>query len=174
MKPSLILLSLAYTALSTPLSTAEGEQAPFHGFPTSYPGFTLDLSAQRLVQTEGGEPVWMTEMDKVFHLQIFVSFDTIMLCLGGSSQRARREFFRYVIESFSCYHAVISHAFFSTETRDLGEFAHLRLLNHCMSAYILFYVLLIPTCHLSLLSDTQCHRESQTSFEYTLYPGAKE
>jgi len=32
---------------------------------SSYAGFTLDLDALRLVQTEGQEPVWMTEMDKI-------------------------------------------------------------------------------------------------------------
>jgi bacterial leucyl aminopeptidase len=32
---------------------------------TSYDGFHLDLSAQRLVEMEGQEPVWMTELEKV-------------------------------------------------------------------------------------------------------------
>lgn len=65
MKSSLVLLSLVYTAISSPLV---GEQVPFGaGLVTSYPGFTLDLNAQRLVQTEGREPVWMTELDKVFY-----------------------------------------------------------------------------------------------------------
>lgn len=73
MKTSLVLLSLAYSALSTPLFVVEGEQAPFNArLTTSYPGFSLDLNAQRLIQTEGREPIWMTEMDKVF-LQLCVS-----------------------------------------------------------------------------------------------------
>jgi hypothetical protein len=74
MKSSLISLSLACAVLSTPLSFPEGEQAPFDaGLMTSYPGFTLDLDAQRLVQTEGKDPVWMTEMDKVLQFQPCVS-----------------------------------------------------------------------------------------------------
>jgi hypothetical protein len=97
MKSSLILVSLAYTALSTPLFVAEGEQTPFDaGLMTSYPGFTLDLNAQRLVQTESGEPVWMTEMDKVFHSRLCQS-DTTMLYCAGPSQSPRRQIFRHVI-----------------------------------------------------------------------------
>jgi leucyl aminopeptidase len=70
MKSSAILLSLACAVISSPLSAIEGEQAPFDvGLMTSYPGFTLDLDAQRLVQIEGGDPVWMTEMDKVLYFQ---------------------------------------------------------------------------------------------------------
>jgi hypothetical protein len=34
----------------------------------SYPSFTLDLNAQKLIQTEGENLFgWVTELDKVFH-----------------------------------------------------------------------------------------------------------
>ncbi|KAF8232426.1 peptidase [Tricholoma matsutake] len=66
MKSSLLLLSLACTTFSAPVFVADGEQNPFYaGLRTDYPGFTLVLDAQRLVQIEGGETIWMTEMDKV-------------------------------------------------------------------------------------------------------------
>lgn len=71
MKSSLLLLSLACTTFSAPVFVADGEQNPFYaGLRTDYPGFTLVLDAQRLVQIEGGETIWMTEMDKVSHTQL--------------------------------------------------------------------------------------------------------
>lgn len=67
MKSFSILLSLACIAIATPLSNGESDQAPFNAeLMTSYPGFTLDLNAQRLVQIEGQKPVWMTELAKVY------------------------------------------------------------------------------------------------------------
>ncbi|KAF8076201.1 peptidase [Lyophyllum atratum] len=63
MKSFSILLALACVATASPLFEA---QAPFGaGLMTSYPGFTLDLNAQRLVQIDGQAPVWMTELDKI-------------------------------------------------------------------------------------------------------------
>ncbi|KAG6832969.1 hypothetical protein H0H92_004853 [Tricholoma furcatifolium] len=58
-----LLLSLACLATATPLF--EG-QAPLGAeLMTSYPGYSLDLSAQRLVQLEDKEPTWISELDKV-------------------------------------------------------------------------------------------------------------
>lgn len=66
---SLTLLSLVYLATATPLSLLYGsEQVPLGSLEehvTSYPGFDLDLDDRRLVQMEGQEPVWMTELEKV-------------------------------------------------------------------------------------------------------------
>jgi leucyl aminopeptidase len=56
-------------AVPSPLSAFAGsDQLPLGGLEEhaiTYPGFNLDLSAQRLVQMEGQEPVWMTELEKV-------------------------------------------------------------------------------------------------------------
>ena len=72
----LALLSLVSLATATPLSLLSGnEQVPFSNLAdhiTSYPGFDLDLSAQRLVQLEGQEPVWMTELEKVSNFCVTV------------------------------------------------------------------------------------------------------
>lgn len=45
------------------VSSSMFEQIPLGN--EQYPGFDIDLNAQRLVQLEGQEPVWMSEWDKV-------------------------------------------------------------------------------------------------------------
>ncbi|RDB22640.1 Leucine aminopeptidase 1 [Hypsizygus marmoreus] len=63
MKSFSVLLSFAVIAAASPLSA---EQAPLGaGLMTSYPGFSLDLNALRLVQIEGQAPAWMTELEKI-------------------------------------------------------------------------------------------------------------
>ncbi|KAG5648668.1 hypothetical protein DXG03_000014 [Asterophora parasitica] len=63
MKSFSVLLALACIAVASPLLH---EQAPLgEGLMTSYPGFTLDLNAQRLIQIEGQEPYWVSELEKV-------------------------------------------------------------------------------------------------------------
>lgn len=62
MKAILSLLSLASFAIATPVF----EQVPLNAKLATYPGFDLDLNAQRLVQMEGQDPVWMTELEKVY------------------------------------------------------------------------------------------------------------
>ncbi|KAH0587350.1 hypothetical protein H2248_006150 [Termitomyces sp. 'cryptogamus'] len=61
---SFFLLTLTCIATATPLSDG---QTPLidAGHLTSYPGFSLDLNAQRLVELEGKTPIWMSELDKV-------------------------------------------------------------------------------------------------------------
>jgi hypothetical protein len=112
MKSSLILISFAYTALSTPLFVAEGEQGPFNaGLMTSYPGFTLDLNAQRLVQTEDGEPVWMTEMNKVCHPQLRVSLTRpYFILLHRSEPKRKASNFSTCDITLSCHHSVFPYA----------------------------------------------------------------
>ncbi|GLB33621.1 putative peptidase [Lyophyllum shimeji] len=63
MKSFTVLLSLACIATATPLFE---EQAPLGtGRMTSYPGFTLDLNARRLVEIENQAPVWVSELEKI-------------------------------------------------------------------------------------------------------------
>ncbi|KAI0079660.1 peptidase [Panus rudis PR-1116 ss-1] len=63
MRAFLAILALA-TVASALLDTAD--QVPLDvQRPLTYPGFSLDLSERRLVQLEGQEPVWMTELDKI-------------------------------------------------------------------------------------------------------------
>ncbi|KAF4610436.1 hypothetical protein D9613_006927 [Agrocybe pediades] len=63
MKSFAILLSFVSLISATPL--AYDHQSPLSSQITSYPGFDYDLNALRLVQLEGQEPVWMTELEKI-------------------------------------------------------------------------------------------------------------
>ncbi|KAI0637799.1 peptidase [Trametes polyzona] len=68
MKGLASLLALVSAAVATPLSLYDNAQAPLGSdlWPTSYPGFDLDLTAPRLVQLDGqDEPVVMTELQKI-------------------------------------------------------------------------------------------------------------
>ncbi|KAL1946540.1 hypothetical protein VTO73DRAFT_14644 [Trametes versicolor] len=66
MKTAALLLALVSAVVATPLSLFDNAQSPLSDFPTSYPGFDLDLSAPRLVQLDGqDEPVTMTELEKI-------------------------------------------------------------------------------------------------------------
>jgi hypothetical protein len=56
------VLSLASLAAASPLfGGSDGGQVPL----ATYPGFSLDLGAMRLVELEGQPPVWMSELEKV-------------------------------------------------------------------------------------------------------------
>jgi bacterial leucyl aminopeptidase len=56
------LLSLASLAAATPLfDNFDNGQTPL----TSYPGFSLNLNADRLVEIYGQPPVHMSELEKV-------------------------------------------------------------------------------------------------------------
>jgi len=67
MKSVYAVLSFVCVALAIPFfSTGDNVQVPVvleeH---TNFPGFDLDLNELRLVQLEGQDPVWMTELDKI-------------------------------------------------------------------------------------------------------------
>lgn len=61
MKSLSLLLPLVCLAAASPVVL---DQHAFQ-YSATEPGYHLDLGAQRLVQTEGQAPVWMTELDKV-------------------------------------------------------------------------------------------------------------
>lgn len=63
-KVFVLLLAFASVAIATPFAS-EGAQQPFDTPLVDYPGFDLDLNARRLVQMEGQDPVWVTELDKI-------------------------------------------------------------------------------------------------------------
>lgn len=71
-------LSLVGLALAIPFYSSEnpngGSQVQLSDFApedfANYPGYDLNLNELRLVQLEGGEPVWMTEYEKVCALSI--------------------------------------------------------------------------------------------------------
>jgi len=75
MKSFAFLFALVSCALATPLTY---EQIPI-GVETAQPGFSLDLNARRLVQFEGQEPLWMTELEKVTAVKC-VLFDRFLNC----------------------------------------------------------------------------------------------
>lgn len=57
------IFSLVLASIATALPVFE--QIPINAELATFPGFDLDLNAQRLVQLEGQAPVWMTELEKV-------------------------------------------------------------------------------------------------------------
>ncbi|KAK0498466.1 peptidase [Armillaria luteobubalina] len=61
MKSLSLLLPLVCLAAASPVVL---DQHAFQ-YSATEPGYHLDLDAQRLVQTEGQAPVWMTELDKI-------------------------------------------------------------------------------------------------------------
>jgi leucyl aminopeptidase len=61
MKSVAFLLGLVNLVVAGPFAY---EQIPISEQIT-HPGFTLDLDARRLVQFEGQEPKWLTELEKV-------------------------------------------------------------------------------------------------------------
>lgn len=73
MKSFIFLSALAPLALATPFAynSADKGQTLMHE-DSSFPGFSLDLNARRLVEFEGAEPKWITEWQKV--VQIVPSF----------------------------------------------------------------------------------------------------
>jgi leucyl aminopeptidase len=67
MKFLALVLPFVGLASAIPLSGLydNGDMSVLPWYKQKYPGFNIDLSAQRLVQMEGMEPVLMTEMEKV-------------------------------------------------------------------------------------------------------------
>lgn len=57
LKLFVFLLSISSLGKANPLGFAQDDQTPL--------GYDLDLSSLRLVQLEGNDPVWMTEIEKV-------------------------------------------------------------------------------------------------------------
>lgn len=57
LKLFVFLLSISSLGIANPIEFAQDDQAPL--------GYDLDLNALRLVQLEGKDPVWMTEIEKV-------------------------------------------------------------------------------------------------------------
>ncbi|KAF9469071.1 hypothetical protein BDZ94DRAFT_1153202 [Collybia nuda] len=66
MKSFLALALFVCVAISTPLVIDDTSQFAFgDGLLKTYPGFNLDLDAQRLIQVDGQAPVWTTELGKI-------------------------------------------------------------------------------------------------------------
>jgi leucyl aminopeptidase len=63
MKAAFLTISFVCAALATPLRVSDLAQTPIND--QVHPDFDLNLSAPRLVQFELGEPVWVTELDKI-------------------------------------------------------------------------------------------------------------
>ncbi|EGO22330.1 hypothetical protein SERLADRAFT_440355 [Serpula lacrymans var. lacrymans S7.9] len=68
MKSAVLLLSLGCVIAANPLlAHNSNQQVVLNGqaYKVEHDGFSLDLSEKRLVQMEGQEPVWMTELEKI-------------------------------------------------------------------------------------------------------------
>jgi leucyl aminopeptidase len=61
MRSLVFLLGLVNLVVSGPLAFEQVSISQQH----YHPGFTLDLNERRLVQFEGQEPKWLTELEKV-------------------------------------------------------------------------------------------------------------
>lgn len=61
MKSFAAILSLLTLVTSGVVALPYGIQSPFE----IHPGFNLDLNAQRLIELDGHQRVWMTELEKV-------------------------------------------------------------------------------------------------------------
>lgn len=118
-------LSFVAVALAIPFfSAGHNGQLPLavEDF-ADYPGFDLDLNALRLVQLEGQDPVWMTELEKVGTHFERSSFE--LNCLVDPSESPRLQVLRHVhktllyLEPHSCI-------IFSTDAQDLASAAPLR------------------------------------------------
>lgn len=59
------LLSIGSLAGANPIGFAQDDQTPLIQTEITHPGYDLDLNSLRLVQLDGKDPVWMTELDKV-------------------------------------------------------------------------------------------------------------
>ena len=70
MKSLAALLSLVVLAVAVPLFSPGVDQYPLDSQLLKYhdTGSNLNLTALRLVQMEGREPVWLTELQKVWQL----------------------------------------------------------------------------------------------------------
>ncbi|THH33775.1 hypothetical protein EUX98_g418 [Antrodiella citrinella] len=64
---------LAFVGYAVSFAAAEGGQKPFGIQEQQYPGFDLNLDELRLVQLEGQEPVWMSELEKVTNTPVLNS-----------------------------------------------------------------------------------------------------
>jgi leucyl aminopeptidase len=59
------LLAFLLSIGSLGIGFAQDDQIPLRQTETTYPGFNLDLNSLRLVQLEGKDPLWMTELEKI-------------------------------------------------------------------------------------------------------------
>lgn len=128
MKTAALLLALVSAVVATPLSLFDNAQSPLSDFPTSYPGFDLDLSAPRLVQLDGqDEPVTMTELEKVNRLLRPPTGTPLTQCsLPDSSEGSRHQVLRRVGGHLLLINTYLTLPLDRTETPDLGSLAHLR------------------------------------------------
>lgn len=134
MKSFLALVSFVCVAVSTPLSNDDAGQIPLSdGLMTTYPGFSLDLNAQRLIQVDGEAPVWTTELGKVLNPLLHhitrsgLTMPRFVLKLKVSSSSTCD----YELFLFRGTHSCPVE-FPRTDTQDLGASAHLRLQNKRM------------------------------------------
>jgi bacterial leucyl aminopeptidase len=73
---NLKLLVFLLSIGSLGIGFAQDDQIPLRQTETTYPGFNLDLNSLRLVQLEGSDPLWMTELEKV----ALLSLDLVLPC----------------------------------------------------------------------------------------------
>lgn len=127
MKLSLSFVSFALAGSAAAAAFSSDQQTVFGSIPKeTYPGFDLDLNAQRLVQlSDASEPVWMSELDKA---RIYMLFSPLKLTAldrdADSPQGKGHQVLRHV-SPIPCPH-FSSIELCSTDSPELGFSKHLR------------------------------------------------
>jgi hypothetical protein len=138
-KLSLFLLSSVGIVLSYPyeqtfLGTGSSRRVLLKGqvfdVPTNpQPGFSLNLDELRLVQlSEGQEPVWMTELEKVkIHCIFGVSTHRSPLRLRLKPKDFISSTCTNSLSSIECWFFIYFYCLYSTDNSDLSSSVHSRL-----------------------------------------------
>ncbi|TCD71301.1 Leucine aminopeptidase 1 [Steccherinum ochraceum] len=88
-----VLLAFVGFAVATRYARSEADQQPLDMHAQTYPGFDINLNELRLVQLEGQEPVWMSELEKInLKAQGVHFFDVTETPHLGSSAHLRSAF----------------------------------------------------------------------------------
>ena len=126
MKSFAVLLALASLVVASPALLAD-TQSPLTKVLADYPGYSLDLAELRLVQIEGQEPTWVSELEKASHPTR--SVDLSLTLYADQHEGSGCQLLRHVS---GCHLYQLEHVYSprsSTETQALGSSAHLRVLS---------------------------------------------
>lgn len=82
MRAFTVILAFVSAALANPVLFADSQQIPLGNQQQRYPGFDVDLNERRLIQLEGQQPVWLTELDKVLYFYNYLLLYRNLICIS--------------------------------------------------------------------------------------------
>jgi hypothetical protein len=129
MKSFAVLLSLLTLAIANPIGLYGQEQEQLlMELPTRYPGYSLDLSAMRLVELEGQSPVWMSELEKVRTVFLtHLSRKLSVITVPDQAQSQGRQLLGHVLVLTCLFCTLLTRPQYRTDAQDLGlQFKALR------------------------------------------------